>query len=103
MVLLKPYSLDSNQIIYEKILDLLNDNSELKPMLEVTNQRIVDLTPNWYLEKGINFSKFSNGPIFWTKVEGSVKGIIGNFLFLEDRIIDLEKIQGWLFTGDGFN
>ena len=96
-------SIKSNENVYQKILEILKQNDELKTTLEVTNQRILDLKPNWHFDKKFDFTKSSNGPVYWTKVEGEVKGIIGSLLFLENKIIDMEKMQGWLFTGEGFN
>lgn len=93
----------SNISLYHEIIRLIGENNLLVPLLYATNQNVIECKNTWRIDQSVEINKIVKLEPFWNRIEGEIKGIIGSFLFFEKSFIDLRNIQGWIFTGAGFD
>lgn len=93
---------DGRGQIYQEILSLLKCSESIGVKLAILQHRIISFLPNWTLPEDPNV--FSKGQFqsYLTHINGTVKGVIGSILAVDDALVDLERLQGCIFRGGGF-
>lgn len=88
--------------IYEEVVRLLKCSKSIEIKLAILQRRIISFLPNWTIPE--NPEVFSRGEFhgYLTQISGTVRGIIGSMLVVDDALVDLERLQGCIFRGGGF-
>ena len=96
-------TLKPNQELYQAIVKFLL-NSKVSKMLQLTNSKYINLSENWLIDNNLDLNCSKGIRLYFTKIEGKVKGIAGSLVFLDNGdYLDLEKLDGCLFRGSGFS
>lgn len=92
----------SNNDLYQEILKLIKENEALANILDVTDNRVINLTANWQFDKNTDLADMKKIDTYWNNITGKLNGIIGSLIFVGTSIINMEEFQGCLFKGSGF-
>jgi hypothetical protein len=96
-------SFETRGHIYEELLNVLRCSESLGIKLSILQHRIISLLSNWTLPE--DPEAFSKGQFkgYLTQINGKVMGVIGSLLVVDRALVDLERLQGCIFRGGGFD
>jgi hypothetical protein len=87
---------------YKEVSRVITLSEMLAPRTQLLQNRVLSFLDNWWLPNDSKFLNLTQLPEYWQRIEGSLEGSVGSLLVVGGQLIDLEKLQGSIFRGDGF-
>jgi Protein of unknown function (DUF2797) len=93
---------DDRNDLYKEVLRIINLSESLEMKSKVLQTRVLSFLDNWRLPENSGFLRATELPAYWQRIEGKIEGSVGSMIVVSGQLVDLEKLQGSVFRGEGF-